>query len=344
MQASPTLLSVIVKTFNEEANIARTLEAALKEIAGWPAEIIVADSASSDRTVEIALGFPVRVVVLAQPDERSCGVGAQLGYQAARGTYLYVIDGDMEMLPGFLEQAMVRLDADPSLAGVGGLISEAHIPNADCARRDASVRRASVDPVEVSALHGGGLYRRAAIETVGYLTNPNLHSNEELELGLRLRKAGWRLEKLGVPSVLHYGHKLADFALHRLRWRSRYCWGLGELMRSAIGQPYFMPLFVMKNTIIYAAVAAFWAVLLVVVAVFQASPAVLVLAPVALILGMAIRKKNFAHGLHGVINWHLWTLGTLAGLLQRQRDPRAPIAARVGAGGRVVRPDYSTLQ
>lgn len=79
MHASPILLSVIVKTFNEEANIARTLEAALREVAGWPAEIIVADSASSDRTVEIALGFPVRVMVLADPQERSCGVGAQLG-------------------------------------------------------------------------------------------------------------------------------------------------------------------------------------------------------------------------------------------------------------------------
>ncbi len=343
MQASPTLLSVIVKTFNEEANIARTLEAALKEIAGWPAEIIVADSASSDRTVEIALGFPVRIMVLERPGERSCGVGAQLGYQVARGTYLYVIDGDMEMLPGFLEQAMVRLDADPSLAGVGGLISEAHIPNADCARRDASVRRASAQPVEVSALHGGGLYRRAAVETVGYLTNPNLHSNEELELGLRLHQAGWRLEKLGVSSVLHYGHKLSDFALHRLRWRSRYCWGLGELMRSAIGQSYFLPLFMMKNTLVYAAVAGFWVALFVIIA-FGASPAVLVLAPVALVAGMAVRKKNFAHGLHGVINWHLWALGTLAGLLQRQRDPRAPIAARVAAGCRAVRPDYSTLQ
>lgn len=201
----------------------------------------------------------------------------------------------------------------------------------------------STEPTEVPALHGGGLYRRAAIETIGYLTNPNLHSNEELELGLRLQQAGWRLERLGVPSIRHYGHKLHDFAVHGLRWHSRYCWGLGELLRAAAGQSYFAPLILMKNTLIYAAVAAFWAVLLGAVAL-GANLDLLVLAPIALVLAMAIRKKSFSHGLHAVINWHLWAFGTVAGLLRRQRDPRAPIEARLVAGHRAMRPDYSTLQ
>jgi len=63
--------------------------------------------------------------------------------------------------------------------------------------------------------------KEIAIEPVGSLTNPNLHFNEQLERGLRLHKAAWRLEKLGVLSVVHYGHKLPDFARHSLRWRSR---------------------------------------------------------------------------------------------------------------------------
>ncbi|MCI0349768.1 MAG: glycosyltransferase, partial [Acidobacteriales bacterium] len=47
-------LSVVIITHNEEANIGRTLEsvsALLKQITG---EIIVVDSGSTDRTVEIA--------------------------------------------------------------------------------------------------------------------------------------------------------------------------------------------------------------------------------------------------------------------------------------------------
>ena len=57
----PQSLSVIVLTFNEEANLA----AALDSVKGWAAEVFVVDSYSSDRTVDIALereGDGVRVV------------------------------------------------------------------------------------------------------------------------------------------------------------------------------------------------------------------------------------------------------------------------------------------
>lgn len=54
----PTLpLSAYVITLNEEANIAACLET----VAGWAEEIIVVDSASSDRTVEIARRYTPHV-------------------------------------------------------------------------------------------------------------------------------------------------------------------------------------------------------------------------------------------------------------------------------------------
>lgn len=343
MHASPITLSVIVKALNEEENIARTIEAALAETADLSAEIIVADSASTDRTAEIAARYPVHVVTLADPAQRSCGLGAQLGYQAARGAYLYVVDGDMEMLPGFLGRALRRLEDDPGLAGVCGLIIEAHVPNADCARRDAAVRRAGPGTSAVPALFGGGVYRRAAIERVGYLTNPNLHSNEELELGLRLHAAGWRLERLGVPSVRHYGHRLPDFALHALRWRTRYCWGLGELIRASAGKPWFREALLQRNAAIYLAMLGFWIVLAAGLALGLPGW-VAALAPVGLVLLMGARKRNLAHGLHAVLNWNLWAAGTLAGLVLPQADPRRPIAAREHRAIAPVGGSHSALQ
>jgi glycosyltransferase involved in cell wall biosynthesis len=340
--ASPVALSVIIKALNEEANIARTIEAALAETEGRAAEIILADSASTDRTVEIALGYPVKVVVLSDPAERSCGLGAQMGYQVARGRYVYVIDGDMEMLPGFLDRALTRLEADPGLAGVGGLIIEAYVPNADCARRDALVRRAAPSDARVGALYGGGVYRRSAIEHVGYLTNPNLHSNEELELGLRLGSAGWRLERLGIPSVRHYGHKLPDFEVHKLRWRTRYCWGLGELMKASVGRPYFREVVFQKNTLIYGSILGLWALLIGAVAL-GASPWLLPLVPAVMVLAMAARKRNFGHGLHAVINWHIWAFGTLGGWLRSQDDPRRPIAGRLISGQLIQHDSRATV-
>src|SRR5947208_1165136 len=43
-------VSVVVMTYNEEANVA----AALESVAGWAREIFLVDSGSTDRTVEIA--------------------------------------------------------------------------------------------------------------------------------------------------------------------------------------------------------------------------------------------------------------------------------------------------
>ena len=50
-------LSVIVTTFNEEINVAECLESVL-----WADEILLVDSFSTDRTVEIARTFPITVL------------------------------------------------------------------------------------------------------------------------------------------------------------------------------------------------------------------------------------------------------------------------------------------
>jgi glycosyltransferase involved in cell wall biosynthesis len=51
-------ISVLVMTFNEEANIALCLQT----VAGWATEIFVVDSFSTDKTEEIARSFPIHFV------------------------------------------------------------------------------------------------------------------------------------------------------------------------------------------------------------------------------------------------------------------------------------------
>lgn len=75
MQAHEIELSIIIKTLNEERNIGRCIEAILNSLNDIAVEIIVADSGSSDKTIDIALSYPVTVVQLADPAERSCGIG-----------------------------------------------------------------------------------------------------------------------------------------------------------------------------------------------------------------------------------------------------------------------------
>ena len=105
-------LSIIIKTFNEEQNIGRCIEAILGTLSDMALEIIVAGSGSSDSTVDIAASYPVTVVQLANIKERSCGIGPQLGFQHSRGHYVLLLDADMVLHATFVQYALERMKCD----------------------------------------------------------------------------------------------------------------------------------------------------------------------------------------------------------------------------------------
>jgi GT2 family glycosyltransferase len=155
--------------------------------------------------VALAALYPVRVVQLVHPEERCCGAGPQLGYQHSRGEYVYILDGDMQMLPGFLPQALDFLASNPDVGGVGGRLVE--LNRSSLEYRERALRNpAHLSPGEVDRLDGGGLYRRFAIEEAGYLSDRNLHAYEEFDLAVRLRSLGWKLKRIPMDAVTHRGH------------------------------------------------------------------------------------------------------------------------------------------
>lgn len=91
-------LSVVIITYNEEANLARTLESVKPLVASHGRltdnEIIVVDSGSSDRTVEIAKNAGAKVIV-----EAWRGYAAQKNFalEKAHGTWILSIDADEEL-------------------------------------------------------------------------------------------------------------------------------------------------------------------------------------------------------------------------------------------------------
>ena len=158
----PTV-SIVIKAFNEERHIAGAIESALAALAGIDGEIILADGASTDRTVSIAEKYPVKIVRLDKTADRSCGAGAQLGFQYSRGEFICLMDGDMHLRRSFLAAGLGALRENPALAGVGGAVVDHDADNLEYAQR---VRRFDPDrrPGPVTRLGGCGLYRRAAIE------------------------------------------------------------------------------------------------------------------------------------------------------------------------------------
>jgi glycosyltransferase involved in cell wall biosynthesis len=327
-------VSVVIKALNEESNIRRAIESSLTAVAPHNGEVIVADSGSTDRTIEIASAFPVMVVQLSRPEERCCGISPQLGYQHSCGEYVFLLDGDMDLDATFVDRAIKLLDSDPGLAGVGGYIGEMRIANLEFEQRSRRLVAGRVDhPAQVGYLAGGGLYRRAAIDEVRYLSDRNLHSNEEYDLGVRLRSKGWRLIRLGDHAADHYGYSLGTYRLLLHRAKSGYILGSGEVLRAAINGGYLATVLRELRPIrAYGFAITLWLFVLLFLLVTQNwfwSTMLLLASGMLPILVMALRRRSMTRGIYSVVAWHVQGFGLVRGLLRKRSSPTEPIGSRI---------------
>ncbi len=317
-------VSIVIKALNEERHIGAALasaRAALEKVGG---EVILADSGSSDRTVDIARAYPIEVLQLKNTAERRCGVGPQLGYQRARGEFVYILDGDMELDPSFLPAAIAAMQADPKLGGVGGLVEEA----SEASYQFRGRKRRGTERIagQCEWLDMGGLYRASALREVGYFSNRNLHAYEEMDLGLRLASRGWALRRIEVRSVLHHGRTEGNWALLVRRWRSRYLDGAGELLRAAVGRPYFFRAAATQRHLFIGLLIWLGLIAGVIFVRVSAWPLLITLGVlIGLILIRAMRVGSVVDAYFGQVVWQVTSLAMVRGFLTRPRDPMEPI-------------------
>lgn len=329
-------LTIGIKALNEERHIAASLESALAAVAKLGGEVILADSGSADRTVEIAQAYgAVRIVQLADVAMRSCGTGAQLAFQHAQGDYFYLLDGDMVLQPGFIEQGIAFLESHPGHAAVGGRVREAQTDSIEFELRARNDRvKGSAVAGDVDRLDCGGLYRASAIRELGWFADRNLHAFEEFELGARLVARGWQLARIDVPAVDHHGHTMSGYRLMWRRLQTGYAGGPGEVVRAALGKPHFGVILRRFSQLRHAAiVVGWWLALLALLASGQWLALAVVLAmPLAF---LSIRRGGLRLGLYSLATWNVIAIGLIMGLFRHRLPPMQPIPARdvSGAGG-----------
>ena len=94
------LLSVVIITYNEEANIERTLKSVMPLISEGMGEIIVVDSGSTDRTVEIAKSYGAKVFV---EDWKGFAAQKNSAIAKATGNWILSLDADEELDQEFVD-------------------------------------------------------------------------------------------------------------------------------------------------------------------------------------------------------------------------------------------------
>jgi glycosyltransferase involved in cell wall biosynthesis len=221
-------LSIVVICRNEEARIAqclRSVKAAAGEVGG--AEILIVDSASDDRTAEIALSCGVPVLSLNSDLELSASAGRFVGFHKTHGGLVMFVDGDTVIDREWFRAAIPYFDQ----ADVAGLMG--HLDDYDAQGHELPyLGRRTTQVISSPWLRGIGMYRRTAMDEVGTF-NPYLKEEEEAELAFRLTRKGWRL--LAVPHKMgsHLrGATPFDFLLRRLDHRRFLL--IGHALRYAV--------------------------------------------------------------------------------------------------------------
>ena len=121
-------VSVVIPVYNGERYLAEVLEAVFSQETGFSFEVIIIDSGSSDRSLDVAGGFPVRLHRIPN-EEFGHGRTRNLGARLAAGRYVVFISQDATPAHRrWLENLVGSVAKD---AGVAGAYSR-HLPRPDC--------------------------------------------------------------------------------------------------------------------------------------------------------------------------------------------------------------------
>ncbi len=110
------MISIIIPTLNEEEHIGNVLTN-LKAQLSKEDEVIIVDSHSNDRTVEIAKNHGAKV--LTRPKNGN-GLAKTEGAKNASNEIVVFIDADTEVSPDFVERIKMHF-SDPELLFLGGM-------------------------------------------------------------------------------------------------------------------------------------------------------------------------------------------------------------------------------
>ncbi|MEL6939031.1 MAG: glycosyltransferase [Cyanobacteria bacterium J06598_1] len=202
---------------NEGDRLVRCLQSLRTHLpSGVP--IVYVDSGSTDGSVAAAKRQGVEVVNLDMSvpftGARARNAGAErLLNQFPQTQCIQFIDGDCEILSGWVEAATRFLQQHPQHAVVFGRLRE-RFPQASTYNQLADLEW-NVPSGEAEACGGIALMRTAAFKQAGGF-NPKLICGEEPELCIRLRRLGWSIQCIATDMALH------DIDMHRFgQWWKR---------------------------------------------------------------------------------------------------------------------------
>jgi GT2 family glycosyltransferase len=234
VQTKP-LVSIIVVTMNKADLLKNCLDSLYRQDYE-PIEVVVVDNGSyEDVQGMLAKEFPEVRMIRLDTNHGFAG-GNNRGIEISQGKYIALINNDALAEPQWISSMVATAEADSSIAAVASIIIDGNLPEVldscgvgiglDGMSRQ-SMRGMPVPKLtqakEVLLFSGCAcLLRLDVLKEVGLFDEDFFSYCEDTDLGLRLRKAGWKIVVAPDAYVKHfYSMTGGKFSLQKVYWVER---------------------------------------------------------------------------------------------------------------------------
>jgi glycosyltransferase involved in cell wall biosynthesis len=204
------MISFIVPAYNEEFELARTLEAIHAAAENQDHEIVVVDDASTDGTAGIAKRFGAVVMPI---NRRQIAAARNAGARISKGEVLFFVDADTRVDRTHIDQALASLDSGYA-GGSARIAADEPVP------RWGHLMLRLLSTMYFAMNLGAGAFlftTRKNYEAVGGF-DENYFAGEEVWFSMALKKLG-RFKVLDEP-VRSSGRKLRMHSPWSLCWQA----------------------------------------------------------------------------------------------------------------------------
>jgi len=188
------------------------------------AELLVVDNASHDTSLESIERFKNRVHIVQNSVNRGFAAAVNQAFQATSSSYVLILNPDLRVTPGAVQQLEEFMENHPRVAAVGGYVGDKYmpkrLPSATALVREnfgfpaggAVAEGRPQNPVSVEQPAAAALMvRRDAYEEVGGFDEQFFPAwYEDVDFCRRLKDKGWEIYFARNAEFVHEGGYSAD--------------------------------------------------------------------------------------------------------------------------------------
>jgi GT2 family glycosyltransferase len=258
-------VSIVIPVHNGGENFRRCLSS-LREYVPKSTEVIVVVDGGTDRSQQFAEEFGAKVLVF--PDAGGPARARNLGAFTAQHDILLFIDADVTVCADTLSQVEKIFNKQPNLAAlIGSYDDEPGATNFLSQYKNLFHHYThQTASEEASTFWGacGAIRRQVFLEMSGFDEAYRYPSVEDIELGYRLKKAGYQIQLFRTVQVKHLKHwqfislLKAEFFCRALPW-TKLIWRDRQFIASDLNLKLSSRLsLILTYGLIAAVIAAFW--------------------------------------------------------------------------------------